>query len=133
MRRMGFWSPVLLLLLLLLQTGWGVAIGRFDPSASTYGANWPGDTRSNLLWGLAETMVWMAIIRPWSYRHAWARAAVASLLFLGWGVLKILVCMHCGPIQGGRGLWLLLIGMGTGVLAIVSLSMRRSASREAVA
>ena len=130
MRARSF-TPLLLAALLLLHTLWARQTGRYDPNSHAYGANWPGDVARTLLAGMGEVVLWTLIMRPWSYQHSWGRAAAASVLFLIWGCVTLFLCLHCGTVTGGRGVWLLVIGIGSGIAGVISFIRRAPASPNA--
>jgi hypothetical protein len=93
----------------------------FDPSASAFGTNWPGDVAHVALFGAVEVAVLIAIMRPWSYRRSWGRAALAAILFAAYGLFTLLVGMHAGSILGIHALWLLALGVSMAITAFVSV------------
>jgi hypothetical protein len=127
------WSPLLVWGVLVLEVGWGTLLGPFDEAGRAYGANWPGDTSRTLALGTVETLVWAALVRPWSFRSSWGRALLAALLFAPWALVNLIVCMHCGRIAGGRSLWLLVVALCSGIAAVESFRRARLASEHAVA
>jgi hypothetical protein len=77
--------------------------------------NWhnrPGDLSFFTMLVCMETAIAFLILRPWSYRRSWARAATATLLFAPWSLLNLLVIIHGGGIMVVHTLWLLgLVGI----------------------
>lgn len=94
--------------------------GEYDPAGEAYFANYPGELGSNLRMGAIELLVLVGLLRPWSYRHAVGRAAVALLLWLPWAALGLFACMHCGSLGSAHGLWRLIVLLGLFVAMIVS-------------
>jgi hypothetical protein len=85
-----------------------------------YGANWPGDLESALRSWAIEVAALTALVRPWSYRRSWLRAGIGAALFGSLGGLKLVVCMHCGPVAATDGVWMLMVSVGLAVAAFVS-------------
>jgi hypothetical protein len=82
---------------------------KFDPSATDYGKNWPGDLQRTLLEAAIGTVVLVMILRPWSFRDSTGRLALAAALFVPWTAFSLLTSTHTGEIIGALLFWLLMV------------------------
>jgi hypothetical protein len=77
--------------------------------------NWhnrPGDLNRNALLVVAEALVALAVIRPWSYARSWGRALAAVTLFAPWVLLNFMFMVHSGGIMVLHTLWLVALWLG---------------------
>jgi hypothetical protein len=72
-----------------------------------YGQNGPDSLKEGLQLLVAEMLVALVILRPWSYRASWGRAAVAGVLCAPWTLTLAAMGMHAGSMYGIHLLWLL--------------------------
>lgn len=80
-----------------------------DPSregTAAYGHNHAGALVDGLLWSASEVVILYAILRPWSYRRSWGRAAGALALLLPWTAMSMVLTMHAGGVVVLHFLWL---------------------------
>lgn len=103
--------------------------GEYDATAGSYGMNHPGDLPHFLRMGALELLVLTALLRPWSYRHAWGRALLALVIWIPWALFAAIACMHCGPIGGALMGWRFGVVIALSVTLIVSAIARRRAGR----
>ncbi len=55
---------------------------------------------------VVELAVVMLILRPWSHRRSWPRAALALTVFLPWTAFSAIPLMHAGGLLVIHALWL---------------------------
>lgn len=105
----------------------------YDPSASRYGYNWPGDLPEFLKQAAIETAVLVLVLRPWSAARSGWRFVLALVLFLPWTALSVVVGMHGGPIMHMHELWLLIVCVGLigGLMARAKTKRRNAGSAPA--
>ena len=111
---------VLVLLVLAASRGALSSLLGGDPAP-----NAPGDARAVLLTGLVEVLVAASLLRFWSYRHAWARAAAVAVLLGAWALVNLFWCLECGPVGRAHTLWLFACTGAALILAVYSAEMRR--------
>ena len=78
-----------------------------------------------------EVLLLYLILRPWSYRRSWGRAAIAFFLFAGWTILGGIGTMHSGRIGTFHWGWLLLVTVGLLGATVVSAAMAAQSHRRA--
>lgn len=94
----------------------------FDPTATQYGKNWPGDLQRTLVQAAIGTIVLVLILRPWSFRDSVRRLVLAVALFVPWTALNLLTSTHTGEIIGAHLFWLLMVcaGLVYGLVKVVA-------------
>jgi hypothetical protein len=94
----------------------------FDPSATDYGKNWPGDLPRTLLEAAIGTVLLVLILRPWSFRDSTDRLVLALALFVPWTALRLLTSTHTGEIIGALLFWLLAVcaSLAYGLVKVVA-------------
>lgn len=98
----------------------------FDPSATDYGKNWPGDLQRTLIQAAIGTVVLALILRPWSFRDSTDRLVLALALFAPWTAFNLLASTHAGEIIGAHLFWLLAVctGLVYGLVKVVAARPR---------
>jgi hypothetical protein len=81
----------------------------FDPSATQYDKNWPGDLQRTLIQAAIGTVVLALILRPWSFRDSAGRMVLALALFAPWTAFNLLTSVHVGEIIGAHLFWLVAV------------------------
>ncbi|HYR06555.1 MAG TPA: hypothetical protein VEQ60_02225 [Longimicrobium sp.] len=81
----------------------------FDPSATDYGKNWPGDVQRTLIQAAIGTVVLALILRPRSFRDSADRLILALGLFVPWTAFNLLTSTHTGEVVGAHLFWLLMV------------------------
>lgn len=110
--------PLAALMILVAWQG-----GDYDPTASQYGQNGPGDLGPALRGSAIEAAVLVLVIRPWSFAHSSWRLVLAMVLFVPWTMLRLLTGMHGGPVRHYHDLWLMIVCMGL-MIALVATRLR---------
>lgn len=116
-------STVLVAVLMLLSA----SSDRFAPEPARlarYGQNAEGELTRNLLMMAVETMVLLALLRPWSFWHSWTRALLALGLVTPYALLFFAVTMHSGPISTLHAFWLIGFVLVLPVVVLHALSGR---------
>ncbi len=97
------WTVLAAVLMVLSALSDGIA----PRGSRAYGQNLPGELTRNLLMMAVETMVLLAILRPWSFRNSWGRASIAWVIVTPYALLYFAVTMHSGPISTAHAFWLI--------------------------
>jgi hypothetical protein len=103
------------------------ATGTSDPAGKAYGVNWPMDAPETLGRLTVEVALLYVVLRPWSYRASWGRAAGALVVAVPYALLAFAASTHAGPIVGAHLLWLALVVVGLVVTTVVSARAARRA------
>ncbi len=93
----------------------------YDPSlvgSAAYGHNAGGALSLGLGWSFVEMLLMMIILRPWTYRRSWKRAALAVALAVPWCFASMVFTMHGGGVVALHFLWVLALSAIAMVLAI---------------
>jgi hypothetical protein len=85
-----------------------------------YFHNHDGALAQGLGASVVELAVLMLILRPWSYRRSWARAALALTVFLPWATLSTLSLMHVGGVLVVHAIWLVCVVLVLAACAVWS-------------
>jgi hypothetical protein len=101
------WTAFPMAAFLILAGAAGPA--KFDPSATDYGKNWPGDLQRALVASAIETVVLWLILRPRSFSDSVDRLILALALFAPWTAFNLLTSTHVGEIVGAHLFWLLAV------------------------
>lgn len=116
-----WWLAIVLLMAL------NAAFAPAPPSprgGESYGYNHPGVFWTALLLSVAELLVLLAVLRPWSYRDSWGRSLVALILLTPWTFLNFVATMHAGGVLNLHVLWLLGAWLAMPVATIRGLELR---------
>jgi hypothetical protein len=97
----------------------------------SYGYNLPGELGRTVVVMVAELLVLIAVLRPWSYRHSWGRALLALLLLTPWALLNFVATMHSGRIAAVHVFWLAGVWFAMPIATIHALEMRFRSRRTA--
>lgn len=84
-------------------------LAKFDPSATQYDKNWPGDLQRTLIEAAIGTVVLYLILRPRSFSDSVDRLILALALFASWTAFNLLTSTHTGEIIGAHLFWLLMV------------------------
>jgi hypothetical protein len=101
------WSAFPMAAFLILAAA--VDRAEFDPSATHYDKNWPGDLQWTLIQAAIGTVVLALILRPPSFSDSVDRLILALALFVPWTALNLLTTTHTGEIVGAHLFWLLMV------------------------
>ncbi|HEU5185607.1 MAG TPA: hypothetical protein VFU01_13630 [Gemmatimonadaceae bacterium] len=102
----------------------------YDPSlmgTTAYGHTSPGELTRMLTILAGELVLFLAILRPWSYRQSWLRALFALVILSPWLLLWGPIGLHAGPTTHAHTTWLLVLWVGLFAVLVVSAVSRVAA------
>jgi hypothetical protein len=110
-----------------------------DPALTgteAYGHTQPGELSHILAITAGEMLVFLVLLRPWSYHRSWLRAVGALLVLTPWLLLWGVLGLHAGPTTHTHTLLLGLLWFGLAVTSVVSgvavIRMRRRVQPPAI-
>jgi hypothetical protein len=114
------WTALAAVLMVLSAVFHGIA----PWGSRAYGQNLPGELTRNLLMMAGEAIVLLKLLKPWSFRHSWARALLVLGLVTPYALLYLGATMHSGPISTVHALWLIGFVLVLPVVVVHALSGR---------
>ena len=109
-----------------------------DPTLTgtdAYGHTQLGELARILRITAVEVLVFLLLLRPWSYQRSWMRALAGVVLLTPWLLLWGALGLHAGPTTHAHTSWLLLFWLGltvSGIVSGVGAARARHESRVAV-
>jgi hypothetical protein len=94
-----------------------------DPALTgteAYGHTRIGELARILQITAGEILVFVLVLRPWSYHRSWLRAFAGLVLLTPWLLLWSVVAMHSGPATHAHTSWLLLLWIALAISGTVS-------------
>jgi hypothetical protein len=93
--------------------------------SDTYGRNIPGDLDIVLGWLAVEFVTVLVAVQPWRSRPRRRWTGLVGLLFVAWGVLRIMMALHAPPVTLPHDLLVLVLGLGLVLFCAASVLRRR--------